>query len=146
MTRIGALFAFLLALTTHSVLANESICLNREPLPEGADDFRMQEYEFSLERGLKSVSFLQNDFSKRIWGPEAVNDFSAWSGHYIGYANSLKLIEGTLLKQQVMIGRLRLKELTNVSPDSGEIDKARTNLERLMKQFCKFLDSSGYVD
>ena len=135
-----------LSLSSHQILADERICPDRKQLPEGANDLRMQEHEFSVEHALEAVAFLQKDFSKRIWGENAVNDFSSWSGHYISYANSLKFIEGALLKQRVIMEQARLKEISDSAPNSKEIAETKANLESLTKQYCEFLASAEYVD
>jgi len=143
---MNGLVILLVALLGQQVLAADSICPNHAPLQEGADDFRMQEDEFTQEHALKSVNFLQTDFSERIWGSDAVRDFSAWSGHYISYANSLKFIEGALLKQQVLLESALLRELSLVAPDSEEVIQSRENLKRTRELFCEFLSKSEYVD
>ena len=107
---------------------------------------RMQEDEFTLERALESVNFLQVDFSERIWGPEPVTDFSAWSGHYISYANSLKFIEGALLKQQVYLELARARGLSGDASNSAEKLRIEKNIDAAKKKFCDFLKAADYVD
>ena len=131
---------------SNKVIASSSICPDPPPLQEGADDFRMHERDFTLEEALESVSFLQTDFSKRIWGDNAVTDFSSWSGHYIGYHNSLKTIEGMLLKQQVLLEIARLNEVTATSSNSETIDQSKKKLKMARDHFCEFLNSAEYVD
>lgn len=145
MLRATAL-AFVLGLGAQHAVAAESLCPRRPPLPEGADELRMQESEFTLPRALKSVEFLRTDFAKRIWGPNAVHDFGAWSGHYISYANSLQLIQGALLRQQVLLERARQEYLASVDPRSPRAQQAARSLQDAIQSFCDFLRSAEYVD
>ena len=146
MARVSIFIALLALMISHQVFASDKLCPNRAPLQEGADDLRMQEDEFTDVSAMESMKFLQTDFSKRIGGTNAVKGFSAWSGHYISYANSLKFIEGTLLKQQVLLYRARLTELSIVTPESSEIPKIKSKLGVAVKSFCTFLDEAEYVD
>ena len=100
MVRVSVFMVLLIILVGQQTLASDGLCPEKVPLQEGVDDLRMQEDKFTEERAMESVKFLQTDFSKRIWGADAIKDFSAWSGHYISYANSLRFIEGALLNSR----------------------------------------------
>ena len=138
--------AFVLMLGSPLTLAAESFCPNRAPPPEGADDLRMQEDEFNLDHALNSVEFLRTEFAGRIWGPDAVKDFSAWSGHYISYANSLKFIEGALLKQEVLLQRALAQKLAATAPGSESAHEAESALGLATEKFCNFVKSAESVD
>jgi len=146
MVRDSVFMVLLFVLVGQHTLASDELCPKEVPLQEGADDLRMQEDEFTEEHAMESVKFLQSDFSKRIFGADAVKDFRAWSGHYISYHNSLKFIEGALLKHQVLLNRARLKELSVVAPESSEIPQIKDDLEAATENFCSFLSAAEYVD
>ena len=146
MSRASTFIALFTLMIGQQTFASDKLCPNRAPLQEGADDLRMQEDEFTEVRAMESVKFLQTDFSKKIWGANAVKDLSAWSGHYIGYANSLKIIEGTLLKQQVRLYRTQLNELAMTAPESSEIPNIKNKLGAAINSFCAFIDKVEYVD
>ena len=146
MVRVSVFMVLLTMFFGQQTLASDGLCPEKVPLQEGVDDLRMQEDKFTQEHALESVEFLQTDFSKRIFGADAVKDFRAWSGHYISYHNSLKFIEGALLKQQILLHRARLKELSVVAPDSSEAPQIKYNLEAATQRFCSFLSAAEYVD
>ncbi len=146
MVRVLASTILVFLLASQHAVAADVLCPKNAPLQEGVDDLRMQEDEFTAEQAMDAVKFLQTDFSKRIFGTNAVKDFHAWSGHYISYANSLKFIEGALLKQQVLINRARLKELSVLVPESAEISQLKVNLEAATQKFCVLLSTAEYVD
>jgi hypothetical protein len=146
MPSMSTLVLILFVFGSGQVIASDRLCPEKTPLQDGSDDLRMYEKEFTFEEAQSSVTFLQTDFAGRIWGAEPVKDFSAWSGHYISYANSLKFIEGALLKQQALLNRFRLRELTLSDPNSPEISQAKEDLEKSIQAFCDLVNESEYVD
>jgi hypothetical protein len=144
--RTSVVLAFALIVGDGLAFAAESLCPEPAPLPEGADDLRMSEEEFTLDHARSSVEFLRTEFAARIWGPDAVKDLNAWSGHYISYANSLKFIEGALLRQEALLQRLRAEELGAATPGSEEAREAEQATRDAAEKFCNLLESAEYVD
>ena len=138
-----ALVPFLLAASSPS---SEILCPRRSMLPKTQDDLRMSEGEFTLTHAIESLRFLQNDFSSRIFGPGPREDLRNDSSHYISYANSLRFIEGTLLKQQVLIERARKDALAARAASRSSQSDANTRFETARVRFCDFLRSAEYVD
>jgi len=128
------------------MFASGSLCPNSASLQEDADNLQMKEDEFSERRAMEAVKFLQTNFSKRIWGADAVKDLNARSGHYISYENSLKFIEGALLKQQIHLYRARLYELSITNPESPEIPKIKNTHAAALTSLCVFIGKAEYVD
>ena len=126
--------------------AQESLCPPRDPVAPDADDPAMHEREFTLQKARESITFFREDFAKRIWGPEPVRDFSAWSGHYISYANSLRFIEGALLKEHALLLKAQAALAARVDPKGPEANKAKAAFDAARDTFCAFVASSKYVD
>ena len=138
------LLILLLATTAH---AQQPLCPPRVAGPNGpAGELVMQESDFTLEKAQEFVKFLRTDFAKRIWGPDPVKDFGAWSGHYISYANSLRFIEGALLREQALRFRAQSQLLTARLPSSKEAHAAQSSFEKAKQAFCAFVQNSIYVD
>ena len=131
---------------TSVVFADSLLCPTRVVIPNEPEEFIMYENNFSLDKGLESVDFLRTDFSKRIWGSNPTTDFNAWSGHYISYMNSLRFMEGALLKETAL--RLRLKSQLLSIQSTGSLDSkaAKKDFEDAKEKFCHFVKNSLYVD
>ena len=132
--------------TTPRSAASELLCPARTVGPNEADELMMEEHEFTIERALASAKFLNTEFARRIWGPDRVTDFGASSENYISYANGLRFIEGSLLRQDALRLRLevRLREATRSSPE--EVVRSRRAFEGARARFCEFVSASDYVD
>ena len=115
--------------------AQESLCPPREPVAPDADDPAMHEREFTRQKARESITFFREDFAKRIWGPEPVRDFSAWSGHYISYANSLRFIEGALLKEHALLLKAQAALAARVDPKGPEANKAKATIGAIKRPF-----------
>ncbi len=126
--------------------AEESLCPPRGPVAPDADDYAMHEREFTVEHARESITFFREDFAKRIWGPEPVKDFSASSGHYISYANSLRFIEGALLKEHALLLKAQAALAARVAPRGTDAKKAKAAFDAARDTFCAFVASSNYVD
>lgn len=109
--------------------AQERLCPAPSPLPEGADDLRIHESEFTYSRYLESLDFIQNEFPRRIRTYKEVSEFQYNTELWLGYYNSLKFIEGYVLKQAA------LNEVASHSEKREATDR-----------FCQFLRNARYVD
>jgi len=127
-------------------LAEPPLCPERVAGPNEPEELLMHESDFTLEKALESIKFLNTDFSKRIWGPGAVKDFGAWSGHYISYANSLRFIEGALLRNEALRLRSRSRLLSEQKPESKEAKASVKAFQEAKAKFCNFAENSLYID
>jgi hypothetical protein len=131
---------------TSVVFADSPLCSIRVVIPNEPEELIMYENDFSLDKGLESINFLRTDFSKRIWGSNPTTDFNTWSGHYISYMNSLRFMEGALLKETALRLRLKSQLLEIQSPDSLDSKAAKKGFEDAKEKFCHFVNNSLYVD
>jgi hypothetical protein len=120
------------------------LCPRQPALPKEQDDLRMHEHEFTLKHAMESLQFLQNDFSARVFGPGPREDLRDDSSHYISYANSLRFIEGALLKQEALVEQARRDASPRAS--RGSQSAAGVRFEAAKRRFCEFLRSAEYVD
>jgi hypothetical protein len=140
--RIRAVVTLLILALPVVAHAEQPLCPPRVVGPNEPEELLIHENDFSLEKAQNSVNFLRTDFAKRIWGPDAVKDFGASSEHYISYANSLRFIEGALLKERA----LHLRAQSQLLAPSGEARAAQSAYENAKKAFCTFVQNSIYVD
>lgn len=126
--------------------AEQPLCPPRVVGANEPEGLVMREGDFTLEKAESSVVFLRTDFGRRILGPDAVKDFGASSEHYISYANSLRFIEGALLKEHALQLRAQAELLARDRPSSSEARAAQTDYESARKKFCTFVQNSAYVD
>jgi hypothetical protein len=140
------LFTALLLVMPVMALGQEMLCRPAAPVKPGVDDLSMNEAEFTFEKAEESVAFLRDDFSERLWGPEPVKDFKASSDHYISYMNSLRFIEGALLREHVLMLKAQASLLESSAPKSAETAKAQAIYSDALYDFCHFVKSAEYVD
>lgn len=99
-----------------------------------------------MDHAIESLDFLQKDFSSRIFSPGPKEDLRNDSSHYISYANSLKIIEGALLKQQALIERGRKETFSARAASRSSRNDAGIRYEAAKKRFCDFVRSAEWVD
>jgi len=143
---VSAVFVLVLLVIPMVTLAEPPVCPARVAGPNEPEELLMHESDFSFEKAEASVKFLRTDFSKRIWGPDSVRDLDACSGHYMGYMNSLRFIEGALLKAEVLRLRSQLQLVSIQKSDSAEAKAAAKAFEDAKAKFCNFIEDSIYVD
>ena len=146
MARIFLLLALAPFLLGASSPSSEILCPGQPVLPKEQDDLRMHEREFTVKHAMESLQFLKNDFSSRLFGSGPQEDLRNDSSHYISYANSLRFIEGTLLKQQALIERARRDTLSARAASRSSQSDAGARFEAAKSRFCDFLRSAKYVD
>ncbi len=114
-----------------------SICPPLPPLPEGVDDLRTKETDFTAQRAASSRSYLQKEVPKDLREKDdtKIKRRLESSEFWISYDNSLRIIEGYLLKQEALlqIAQSRLSKTT----------KTR---DAAVKRFCDFLGSAHFAD
>jgi len=143
---IFVLLTLIVFLIPTSAFSEELLCSPRMVGPNEPEELLMYETDFTIEKAHESINFLRNDFSKRIWGPEPVKDFSGWSEHYISYMNSLLFAEGTLLREEAFRHRLHVQLLSKQKPNSKEAKSAAVEFMKAKDRFCTFVESSIYVE
>jgi hypothetical protein len=145
--------AFLILFFAFSALAEE-ICPGSDkwPVASGVEELKMYEKDFTIDKAMKSVSFLEKDVIKIIKEHEHKKSYSIldYEGFYIGYPNSLAFVKGTLLKQEARnaknkleIEKLKLNNNKNIKEDVSKAEKAYLAAK---KKFCDFLKEAEYVD
>ena len=144
--RISILIALVPFLLGASPPSSNILCPRQPALPTEQDDLRMHEHEFTLKHAMESLQFLQNDFSARVFGPGPREDLRDNSSHYISYANSLRFIEGALLKQEALVEQARRDTLSVKSASRGSQSAAVVRFEAAKRRFREFLRSAEYVD
>ncbi len=136
-----------------------SAAVNAEVLckaEEKSHDLVIGEAEYNLEEASDSLEFLQSkipeiikiehqDFIEKILNGEPLSELEklyspvlTQEAFYIGYPNSLAIVHGTLLKQNVLILKYKYA-LSNKAPDKQAFESA-------LKEFCEFESSVSYVD
>jgi|SRR5436309_15169078 len=125
------------SLAVPSAFAGPKLCPPPPPLKEGQDDMRMNEEDFDFKDFASSLSFLHKEIPKRLLDKDskAVQRRLDSSEFWIGYRNSLLVIEGYALKQAAL---LQIAQ-TQLSPKTKPRDDA-------VKRFCEFVGSSHYAD
>ena len=86
--------------TVTGAQAGPKICPPPPPLVEGQDDLRIKEEDFTAEQFTSSLSILETDIPKELQDQDTKRVLARLdsSEFWIGYANSLKLIRGYMLK------------------------------------------------
>lgn len=117
------------------------------PPPSGAEELKIFESEFTIDRSLNSVKFLEKDVIEIIKKHEH-KEYSIldYEGFYIGYPNHLMFVKGTLLKQNAIIAKQELEILKLKKSKKQEISIASKKYEDARNKFCDFLKSNEYTD
>lgn len=115
--------------------------------PSGAEELKIFESKFTINRALNSVNFLEKDVIEIIKKHEhkeySILDFE---GFYLGYPNHLMSVKGTLLKQNAIIAKQELEILKLKKGKKSELAEAIKNYEDTRKKLCDFLINNEYVD
>jgi len=112
---------------------------------EAPEELIMKESEFTFEEANQALEILR----KRMYGlleeKKLSKDILESPQFYITYPNSLTIIEGTLLKQKVLLARKEY-ELLKQKGKVRESKRAEKIFIRAKEDFCKFLSKTIYVD
>jgi hypothetical protein len=120
-----------------SAHASSRLCPPPAPVKEGEDDMRMKEDEFNAEHIAKSLFYLQNDIPNELQGNDSKKIMARLgsSEFWISYDNSLRFIEGYMLKQAAL---LQIAQSRGSKKTKQKVDT--------VKRFCDFLGSAEYTD
>ena len=99
--------AIALIVTSAPAFASGPLCPRLAPLPADRDDSRMTEDEIS-EASLKAaLEYFRKDLPEQLRGLPERGDVNAIEGFWIGYSNSLQLIEGYTFKAKAQLEQAR---------------------------------------
>jgi hypothetical protein len=134
------------------VLASaQNLCPPPKPLPEGVDDLRMVEGDFTFSKAIESLRWLEKD----VWDvirehkttEELLHDTEQFG---IPFHNSVSRTKGVLLRQQALLERERLEiarlRLKAGSGSKADVEVAQKRFENARREFCKFLEKVKWVD
>lgn len=125
----------------------EKLCPPPIALPEGADDLRMNENDFSFERAKNSVKWLEEDIWQVIESKKTTDQLLMSTEQFgIPLPNSVSRVKGTLYKQRVLIEQKNLEILKLKNAGPKEIKKAHNRFNKAKHEFCKLLEKAEYVD
>lgn len=133
--------------------AAKDICPGSDklPAPSGAQELKMYEKDFSVDRAMESVNFLEKDVIKII----SENEHKSYSildyeGFYIGYPNNITFVKGALLKQVALLANEKFEieqlKLKNGTTTKEEVKKTEKAYREAQRKFCDFLKQAEYVD
>ena len=110
-------------------VAEGPICSQLPPLPAGADDLRIKEHEITKSKYSESLDFIRNEFPRRLLSYEKISEYEQNTEFWLSYYNSLKFIEGYVLKQAA-------EQEIQIKKQKG----------KAAAEFCSFLKEAMYVD
>jgi len=125
----------------------ESLCPPPISLPEGADDLRMNENDFSFKESKDSIKWLQKDIWEVIKSKKTTIEVLMSTEQFgIPLPNSVSIVKGTLYKQRALLEQKNLEILKLKKATPKEIKKAQNHFNRAKHEFCKLLEKAEYVD
>ena len=146
------LFTILL-LSSSLANSSETICPPLEPLPGGADDYRMTENDFSFKDSQWAIKWLEDDIWKVIkskGSDKALKLLHSSEQFSIPLSSSVSTIKGLIYKlnAQILKKNLELVKLKSLSGSSTkkEVEIATLQYKKARNLFCTFLSSEDYAD
>jgi hypothetical protein len=122
-----ALLCGALVMGNVSFATAESLCPLKDPLANEADDLRFHESDFTTEKAISSLRYMQESVPRLVdgllYGPKpSLESFS------ISYPNGLTIIEGVLLRQEAVLAR------------------EQSDFPQKRDRFCSFLAGAARID
>lgn len=142
MRMIASVVTLILMLANSGLAAD--LCPNLKV--DAPDDFIMHEREFTDDAAINSVSIIRSRIYELLEKEKSTKDILDSPQFYITFPNSLKKIEGTLLKQKAVIAQKEYDLLKTRKSDDAKLREAKSNFEKAKREFCTFLESAIYVD
>jgi hypothetical protein len=129
----------------------QTLCPPPKPLPEGADDLRMVEGDFTFLKAIESLRWLEKDVWNVMREHKTTEELMHNTEQFgIPFSNSVSRIKGVLLCQQALLARERLEiarlRLKAGSGGKADVDAAQMHFENARREFCKFLEKARWVD
>ena len=110
------------------VATPESLCPPGDPLPDGADDLRLRESEFTLGRYESGIAYFDSALPAILREGEALADRVRGSAFWITYRNNLKFVRGYVLRHRA-----------SLSTEPAARSKA-------VAEFCDFISGAKWLD
>lgn len=137
----------ILLIVSPSLVAAESLCSLPTVLPEGADDLRMTENNFTFDKAKHSVSWLENDIWKVIRSKKTTSELLMFTEQFgIPLPNSVSTVKGTLYKQRALLELKNLEIMKLKKATTEKVNAAQKRFNTAKYEFCKLLEKAKYVD
>lgn len=129
----------------------QNLCPPPKALPEGVDDLRMVEGDFTFSKAIESLRWLEKDVWDVIREHKTTEELMMSTERFgIPFPNSVSSIKGVLLRQQALLERERLEiarlRLKAGSGSKADVEAAQKRFENSRREFCKFLEKAKWVD
>jgi hypothetical protein len=129
----------------------QNLCPPPKLLPEGVDDLRMVEGDFTFSKAIGSLRWLEKDVWDVIREHKTTEELLHNTEQFgIPFPNSVSSIKGVLLRQQALLERERLEiarlRLKAGSGSKADVEAAQKRFENARREFCKFLEKAKWVD
>jgi hypothetical protein len=129
----------------------QNSCPPPKPLPEGVNDLRMVEGDFTISKAIESLRWLEKDVWDVIREHKTTEELLHNTEQFgIPFPNSVSRIKGVLLRQQALLDRERLEiarlRLNAGSGSKADVEAAQKRFENARREFCKFLEKAKWVD
>ena len=142
---------FALMFSAFSTAQAQSLCPVTPPLVPEAPEFQITEGDFTENRALSSLNWLENDVWALLKEHKTTNELRMnTEGFGIPYPNSLKIVRGTFLRQRALLMQALL-EIERYKHKAGTttkkmVEDAERQFVTAREEFCVFLRSAEYVD
>jgi len=151
MERLKKLVLALVILFASIPASAQNLCPPPKPLPEGVDDLRMVEGDFTFSKAIQSLGWLEKDVWDVIREHKTTQELMMSTERFgIPFPNNVSRVKGALLRQQALLERewfevAKLK-LKAGSGSKVDVEAAQKRFENARKEFCKFLEKAKWVD
>jgi hypothetical protein len=113
-------------------------------------DFRVRDEYLTFEEAEKSLKYLQTRIPQLIQEAKAVQEIQNSEYYYIGYRNCLTTLHGYLLKQEVLLRKIRYDHELQAQQGKEErtiqIEELQQAYEQAAKQYQDFLNTTCWSD
>jgi len=121
------------------------------PTDTGANDnLRMREAAFTREGAERALAYFKTTLPALMAEMKDLQRLQATDRYYISYPNTLRILEGWLLKQDALVARdsLALLQARQKTGDASaeEVVRARAQFDTRKQRFCTFVANAHYVD
>ena len=113
-------------------------------------NLRMGEEAFTREAAERALGYFKTNLPQLMTEFKDFQRLQSVDRYYISYPNTLRILEGWMLKQDVLVARdtLELLQARRKSGDASSDDVARAQgqYETRRQRFCAFVANAYYVD
>ena len=144
-------FLVVLILLASTLAFGQDLCPSRKPLPEGVDDLRMVDGDFTFSKAGESICWLEDDVWNVFRDHKTTEELLRSTERFgIPFPNSVCTVKGTILRQQALLERERLEvaklKLKTGSGSKANVAAAERRFEIARREFCRFLEKAKWVD